>query len=100
MDWQTYETHESNENLKNTLVKSKKYEFDTSHPIKITQYLSETSLGSKIPSLLLKLWKNCFKEALNSLSAVKSNSPNSNSLRTKLLEYETIFESRSKIHTD
>lgn len=38
------------------------------------------------------MWKNCFKEALNSLSAVKSNSPNSNSLRTKLLEYETIFE--------
>ena len=59
MDWQTYETHESNENLKNTLVKSKKYEFDTLHPNKITQYLSETSLGSKIPSLLLLVSMIC-----------------------------------------
>jgi len=53
MEWKTFETQESNENLKNTIVKSKKYEFDTSNPLKITQYLSETSIGSKIPCTLL-----------------------------------------------
>ena len=56
MEWKTFETQESNENLKNTIIKSKIYEFDASNPFKITQYLSETSLGSKIPcSLLLVL---------------------------------------------
>jgi len=39
-----------------------------------------------------KLWKDCFTEAGSSLSTIESNNLSIRSLRTKLIEYEKLFE--------